>query len=224
MDRLLDRRVLVVAIVLALLAAIVGLQALGSATAPTQPVTNTGRLLGNAGFAYLGGLRVFAASVLWNRLEPQFDDFYQSKHLQDLTFLMPTLYLVQRLDPTFVQSYYNAAFILAMRGQWDEAFRVAREGVRNNPNSGLMRANYAQVLLLKDKKVNLAEAYKQAQAGIRPTMTYANADDEFESLGVFRTVFDLYGRKDLVQAVQGRLEQLKQAGAQANGFGATQTN
>ncbi len=218
MDALVSKPAIVVALVGVLLVALLGVQAVGAQTAPPQPATATGKLLGNAGFAYLGGVRVFAAAVLWNRLEPQFHEFYVNKSLDDLTFLMPSLYLIQRLDPSFVQSYYNAAFILGKRGQWDDAFRVAKEGIANNPRSGLMRANYIQLLLLQDKKANLDLAYEQAVVGVAPSATYDNIDDEYESLAVFRAVFDLQGRQDLVSAIQQRLEQLEGEGAQATGL------
>jgi tetratricopeptide (TPR) repeat protein len=219
MESVLSKPLVLVAIILVLVAALVGIQSAASASAPQQPVASTGALLGNAGFAYLGGLRVFAAALIWNRLEPQFDGYYRSKQLQEATFLMPSFYLVQKLDPTFVQAYYNAAFILAMRDQWDEAFQVARDGIANNPNSGLMRANYAQVLLLKGDRTDLPEAYKQALAGIAPDMTYGSIDDEFESLAVFRSVFGKTGRKDLEAAVLQRLDQLRAQGARGSGFG-----
>jgi tetratricopeptide (TPR) repeat protein len=219
-DSVLSRPLAVAFITIVLVAALIGIQAAATASAPAQPVASTGALLGNAGFAYLGGLRVFAAAVLWNRLEPQFDGFYKSTRLENLTFLMPNFYLVQKLNPTFVQAYYNAAFILAMRHQWDEAFQVAREGIANNPKSGLMRANYAQVLLLQDEKANLSEAYKQALVGVGPDMTYDSIDDEFESLAVFRGVFAQAGRKDLEATTLQRLDQLRAQGAQGSAFGA----
>ncbi len=219
---MLSKPVVLVAIIVALLFALVGVQGLAASVAPAQPVAKTGQLLGDAGFAYLGGLRVFGAAVLWNRLEPQFDQFYDRKQVKDLTFLMPSLYLIQRLDPQFVQSYYNAAFILGQRGQWGEALGVARDGIANNPASGLMRANYVQLLLMQDKQANLAEAYKQSLAGIGPEMTYATPDDQYESLAIFRTAFKLAGRTDLVTAIETRLAELEAAGAQPSGLGRSQ--
>jgi hypothetical protein len=220
MERLVSKPLITVVLIVALLVSLVAVQGIAHAAAPAEPVASTGRLLGSTGFAYLGGLRIFAAAVLWNRLEPQFDGYYSSERLGQLTFLMPTFYLVQRLNPQFVQAYYNAAFILGMRKQWDEAFRVAREGIANNPDSGLMRASYVQVLLMKDKKANLSEAYEQSLLGIRPNMTYDNVDDEFESLGVFRGVFAQAGNAALEAATQQRLDKLRSEGAQGNGFGA----
>lgn len=219
MDAVLNRPVAVVVVIALLLGALVGIQGVAAATAPSVSATDAGKLLGATGFAYLGGLRTFAAAVLWNRLEPQFHEFYATKSLGDMTFLLPSLYLVQRLDPNFVQAYYNAAFILAKRGQWDEAYRVAEDGIANNPTSGLMRANYVQLLLLQDKNANLDKAFAQALQGSSADATYESPDDEFESVAVFRTVFSLAGREDLVAAAQRRLDELGAAGAQATGLG-----
>jgi tetratricopeptide (TPR) repeat protein len=218
MEAFLSKPTLVVGLVAVLIAALVGVQGVATLAAPNDSVASAGRLLGDTGFAYLGGLRVFAAAVLWNRLEPQFDQFYQDKKLKDLTFLMPNLYLVQKLDPTFVQAYYNAAFILGRRGQWDEALRVAKEGIEKNPKSGLMRANYAQLLIMQDQKDNLPEAYRQALVGVGPDITYDTMDDEFESVAIFRVVFNLAGRKDLASAASRRLDALRSAGAEATGL------
>ncbi len=219
MDAVLSKPVAVVLIVVLLVGALVGVQAVAQIAAPAAAsTTDTAALLGNTSFAYLGGLRIFAAAVLWNRLEPQFDEYYRTKRLQDLTFLLPSLYLVQMLNPNYVQAYYNAAFILAKRGQWDEAFRVAREGIKNNPRSGLMRANYVQVLLMRDVTGNLNAAYDEALAGISAGMTYDTIDDEYESLGIFRNVFEKKGRSDLVAALRARQAQLRAAGAQGGGL------
>ncbi len=220
MDAVLSRPLVVVGIVVVLVAVLVGVQAVASATAPADSVASTGKLLGSTGFAYLGGLRVFVAAVMWNRLEPQFDRYYETKRLQDLTFLMPTFYLVQKLNPNFEQAYYNAAFILGMRKQWGEAFNVAKEGIANNPKSGLLRANYAQVLLLQDNRTNLSRALEQAKAGMAADTTFQNADDEFESLAIFRTVFTLAGEKGLEAVARERLDVLSAQGAQPSGFGA----
>ncbi len=62
-----------------LLVALIGGQALASATAPPGGVAATGRVIGQTSFAYLGGLRTFAAAVLWNRLEPLFDGYYHDR-------------------------------------------------------------------------------------------------------------------------------------------------
>lgn len=213
-----ERPALIAATIALLLVALLGVQYAAQSVAPPGGVSSAGRTIGQAGFAYLGGLRTFAAAALWNHLEPQFHKYYRTTKVRDLTYLLPSLYLVQKLDPQFIQAYYNASFILAQRGAWDEAYRIADQGIASNPRSGLMRANYVQLLLYQDKKANLDKALKQAVIGLGPNMVYANADDEFESLGIFRAVFRLIGRTDIVAAIDRRQAELRAAGASPTGL------
>ena len=72
----------------------------------------------------------------------------------------------------------------------DEALAIAREGIENNPTSGLLLANYAQLLLMQDKKANLPEMLKLARAGhAARTLVGRTSDDKFEGYGIFRTVY-----------------------------------
>ena len=61
-------RVVVIAVVLVVVLLLS--QGLATVTAPPGGLASTGRVLGQTGFAFLGGLRTFAAAVLWNRIEP----------------------------------------------------------------------------------------------------------------------------------------------------------
>jgi len=201
-------------VALALVAVLLAGQALASASAPTGSVTSTGRVIGQTGFAYLGGLRTFAAAVLWNRLEPIFHNYYDGRDLSDLPEFLPTMRLVQTLDPQFEQSYYNAAWFLYRRGRMDEALRIAREGIENNPRSGLLHANYVQMLLIDDKVGNIKTAYKSAAIGVGPTAEWMNADDKFEGYGIFRTVFRLVGDQATVEKINEIQAALRAQGAQ----------
>lgn len=218
MQSILESRRQVAVVAVLLVAVLLGAQFIAAQNTPASGVASTGRTIGQAGFAYLGGLRTFGAAVLWNRLEPQFHDYYAGRKLKDQTFLLPTMYIVQRLDPQFVQAYYNAAFLLAQRGSWEEAYRVAQEGIENNPRSGLMRANYVQLLLYQDKIANQDKALEQATIGLGPDIVYANPDDEFESLGVFRVPFRAAGRADVVAAIDQRQDQLRAEGGTPSGL------
>ena len=95
----------------------------------------------------------------------------------------------------------------------DDALDIARLGMKNNPGSGLMLANYAQLLLIQDKKANMPELLKLAEQAIQPEVRWANADDRFEGYGIFRTVFDLAGNQPMVDALQKAQDALKQQGA-----------
>jgi tetratricopeptide (TPR) repeat protein len=196
-----------------LLVALIGGQAIASASAPPGGVASTGRVIGQTSFAYLGGLRTFAAAVLWNRLEPLFDGYYSDRNVDEIVMFLTTMRLVQILDPQFEQAYYNASFIVARQGRMNDALDIAREGIKNNPGAGLMLANYAQLLLIQDKKANLPELLKLAEKGIQPEIRWANADDRFEGYGIFRAVFDLAGNQPMVDALQKAQDALKQQGA-----------
>jgi tetratricopeptide (TPR) repeat protein len=180
-------------VVIALLVAIMAAQALAAFSAPPGATVSTGVTLGQTGFEYLGGLRKFAAAALWNRLEPQFHEYGNGKSIDQRLDFLPTMRLVQMLDPQFEQAYYVSAFMLSRIGRMPQALQIAREGIEKNPNSGLMRANYAQILLIQDEVKNLPEALKQAKAGTVPGTKWANSEDQFEGYGIFRTVFKLAG-------------------------------
>ncbi len=175
--------------IVALLVLVVLAQTAAAAIAPTGSSAETGRLIGRAGFAYLSGIRTFAAAVLWNRLEPQFHLYYANKPLKENTQLLPTIRLVQALDPQFVQAYYNAAWIVWERGRTEEAFDIAQQGIDNNPRAGLLRASLAQLLLSEDSKTkseaHLDEAVAQADAGMAADMVWTNDADKFEGYAVF---------------------------------------
>ena len=192
-----------------LLVTLLGAQAAANASAPEGAATSTGRAIGQAGFAYLAGLRTFAAAVLWNRLDPQYHLYYRGVAFKNQIQMLPTLRIIQALDPQFQQAYYNAAFILAERGDFTEAISVAEEGVRNNPNAGLMRANLVQVLIMQDKVKNLARALEVARVGIGPNMKFNNLDDEFESYVSFRTPFQIAKDTATVAAINRKLAELR---------------
>jgi hypothetical protein len=200
----------------ALVLAILGAQALAAFSAPPGSTASTGATLGQTGFEYLGGVRKFAAAALWNRLEPQFHEYSNGQSIDQRLDFLPTMRLVQMLDPQFEQAYYVSAYVLSRYGRKATALEVARDGIANNPKSGLMRANFAQLLLIQDKVGNLPEALVQAEAGSQPDMTWATPDDQFEGYGIFRTVFNLAGRPADAQRMTDAQQKL---GGQGAGLG-----
>ncbi len=205
-----------VLVAVVLLVAILGAQALAAFSAPRGASVSTGATLGRTGFEYLGGLRKFAAAALWNRLEPQFHEYGNGKSIDQRLEFLPTMRLVQMLDPQFEQAYYVSAFMLSRIGRMPQALEIAREGIEKNPKSGLMRANYAQILIIEDEVKNLPEALKQAEAGTAPGTTWANSDDQFEGYGIFRAVFKLAGDE---AAAQKMTEVQKRLSVQDEGLG-----
>ena len=216
MRSLADNPVLRWVIVFALLfAVLLGAQAVGAATAPPGGVTSTGRLLGQTSFAYLGGLRTFAAAMLWNSIDPEFHEYESVHKTLDETYIvfLPTVHLVLALDPRFEQGYYTASFFLARMGHVDKGVALAQDGIRNIPTSGLLRSNYIQLLRMQDKVGNRPEMLRQAKLGLAPTIQFANVDDEFEALGVFRSVFTEIGDTATAAAIKSRQLVLKSQGA-----------
>ncbi len=214
MSGLSSRPGVVISIAVALLLVVlIGGQALAATTAPPGGVASTGRIIGQTSFAYLGGLRTFAAAVLWNRLDPLFDGYYHDRNVDEIVMFLPTMRLVQILDPQFEQSYYNSSFIVSRQGKMDEALDIAREGVKNNPGRGLMLANYAQLLMIQDKKANLPELVRLAEQGVKPETQWANIDDQFEGYGIFRTVFGLAGNQQMVASLQAAQDAMREQGA-----------
>jgi tetratricopeptide (TPR) repeat protein len=206
---------------LLLVCLLVGAQALAASSAPAGGVASTGRLMGQTSFAYLGGIRTFAAAVLWNRLDPLFHDYYSANFDKDFVVFLPTIRMVLALDPQFEQGYYSASYYLAKSGlanhnkaRFDQGLELAREGIFNNPNSGILRSNYIQVLQMQDPVANQAEMLKQAKIGLGPNITFANIDDEFEALGVYRIIFEKAGDLQTATILKRIQNQLETQGAQ----------
>lgn len=197
---------------LLLMGLLLSAQAMGAATAPPGGVASTGRVIGQTGFAYLGGLRTFGAAVLWNRLEPIFDGYYHSFDEKFAVFL-PTMRLVLMLDPQFQQAYYVTSYWLLRNGRVPDAIQVAEDGLKNNPTSGLMRANLAEMLFIAGQGQVTPRLLKIAAEGIGPGVQWANSDDQFEGYGIFRAVFNKAGDKRIVEAIKQAQERLQSAGA-----------
>ena len=107
-------------------------------------------MLGQTGFAYLGGLRTFAAAVLWNRIEPVFHTYYGGVPLDEQTYMIPTLRLVVALNPQFTQAYYISSYMVYKHSP-AEGIALAEEGLARNPDSGILHANLAQLLFIDDR-------------------------------------------------------------------------
>ena len=190
----------VVALLLAV--ALLGVQAGADALAPAAG-EGQGAILGRAGFAYVTTFRRFAAAVLWNRMEPQFHEFYGDAALKDMTFVLPNTRMVVALDPQLVEPYYVTPFILLERGRTDEAFALAAEGVRNNPDSGRLHASYAQMLQIGGR---LDEAVKEADAAMEAT--WAGAAQAHDGLAMVRGVYQAAGETAKERAVVAELERI----------------
>ena len=192
------------------LCVLTGAQALATASEPPVAQLSQSKGVGQAGFAYLGGIRLFLAGVLYSRLDPQWHQ-YGAADIKNRLDLLPSIRLIQALNPQMEQSYYYVSYVLMVRGRTADAFALAKEGIANNPQSGLLRANYVQLLMEQDKKKNLPLMLEQTKLGLGPDIRYSSADDEFEAYGIFRTVFQLAGDKAMAKSISNAQQQLKQA-------------
>lgn len=200
-------------------AVIVGAQALANASAPPVQQMSQSTIIGQTGFAYLGGLRLMISGMLWGRLDAQFHQYQSDKAIQDRLDLLPSIRLVQLLNPQLEQPYYYASYVLALRGDMPAALALARDGIANNPTSGLLRSNYIQLLTVQDKTKNLPLMLEQVRLGLRPNTTFNSAADQFEAYGVFRSVFLLAGDKAGVKEMddaQKLIDQATPGGAQSS--------
>jgi hypothetical protein len=190
----------VLAIVLALVL-VLGGQALADVAAPDVPNgALTGQAMGRAGFAYLTGLRQFAAALLWNRLEPQMHAYYGGDiGLGKMTFMLPNIKAIVTLDPQFVEAYYVAPEILIESGQQpgvtpnEAAVRLqtgldlAREGAENNPKSGIALSSYAELLFTRGKDLQAALPY--ALAALRPDVVWRTDEEQWDECAALRDIF-----------------------------------
>jgi hypothetical protein len=195
------------------IAVIIGAQGLATAYAPPVSQSSQGAVIGQAGFAYLGGLRMMGAGLLWGRLDAQFHQYGSGAPIQDRLDLLPSIRMVQLLNPQLELPYYYTSYMLYLRGDMRGALSLALEGIRNNPTSGLLRANYTQLLMIQDKRKNLPLMLQQSKIGLSSAATYNSIDDQYQSFAIFRTVYKLAGDTTMVNAINDVLAKMQSQGA-----------
>jgi hypothetical protein len=195
---------------------IVGAQGLASASAPPVTQLSQTKVLGQTGFAYLAGLRLVAAGLLNRNLEIQFHQFGKAGSIKDRVDLIPATRMIQLLNPQLEQPYYYVSFVLAMRGDWKGAISLAEEGIRNNPTSGLLRANYVQMLVIQDRTRNLPMAVAQMRYTLSRPTTYSSVQDQYESYGIFRGLCLMIGDTKTDAMLAAEQERLSKAGGVVN--------
>jgi len=174
------RTATVFALVLVFLAVALGGQAVGDAAVQSAEKGSVTQSAGRAGFAYLTGLRTYAAAVLWNSIDPIMDTYFRGKPFDENRFMLPIISAVVALDPHFTQAYSVGTWIIARNGKLQPALDLARRGVENNPNSGTCRVAYAQLLQTMDK--DLPAAHKQAAAALGDHVTWDGTQDASDGL------------------------------------------
>jgi hypothetical protein len=184
---------------------VLGGQSLADAAAPSVPNgAQTGQAVGRAGFAYLTGLRQFAAALLWNRLDPQMHEYYGGHiGLGHMTFMLPNVKVITLLDPQFIEGYYVAPVILIESGtlpgtspqeaktRLESGLALAKEGVTNNPNSGILLESYAQLLWTEGKDLKAAVPYAERAMG--KGIVWRTDEEQWDALSVLRDLFKKAG-------------------------------
>lgn len=173
---------------------------------------STQAVLGKAGFAYLGGLRTFVAALLWNRLDPQSDGYYSGQSVEQQTFMLPTLRVVTWLDPQFVQAYYIAQWITARDKHLDQSLALTREGLANNPKSGLLMATYAQLLQLFAHDQKAAALW--AERALAPGIQWRDDTEKFDSYVLIQAILKASGDTAGYEAAHAEWKRLKDEGTQ----------
>jgi hypothetical protein len=151
------------------------------------------------------------AALLWNRLDPQFHEYYGGDVVRSL-YMLPSIRLVTWLDPQFVQAYYVAQWVVARNGHVPEALALTREGIAANPRSGLLRASYAQMMLLFAN--DRVAAHSWAVRTLASDALWADADEEFQGYATIRDVLRITGDKAAYQKATAVWQKLKDAGHQ----------
>lgn len=197
-----------VALVLAaaFFALIVGGQAVGEVAMPSSDRLATARLMGRAGWSYLGGLRTFAAAVMWNRIEPIFHSYYENVPLEEQRYMLPWVAFVTALDPTLLDPWYVGSWIVAKNGKVDEGIELARKGMEANPESGLLAASYAQMLFLFRHDAEAALPY--AQRALEPQMTWRSLEEQFEGYAFVRDILRANGLEGQARWVEAQMQEL----------------
>lgn len=206
MDALMRRPALVLVSVAVLLVLVLAGQSLADTLLADASFTTTGEAMGRAGFAYLTGIRTFAAAVIWNRIDPIYHEYYGDLPLSDQTQSLPMIKLVTLLAPDFEDAYSVGAWIVVQRGLVDEGIELAKQGVENNPASGILRTNYAQILwaFADDQE----EALKQADIAFSEEVVWRDLFEQHNSYAILRTLFKDNGEIEKSEAVMAEIERL----------------
>lgn len=201
-----QRRIVPALVIVCLLAALLAGQALADRVAPSG-YADTGEVLGRTSFAYLTVLRTFAAAALWNRLDPQFHEYYEGS-LDQASFAIPTMRIVTWLDPQMVEAYYTGPWIVRRLGNNDEALDFALEGVERNPRAGILWAQLAQMYFIDG---DTETAYDYARRGMGDVY-WRSDSDQFEGYGILHAVFVDAGDLELAAAAEAVLLRLEVQG------------
>ena len=194
------RRVAAAAVCLVLA---LGGQAVADAQVTDASGADTNRAVGRAASAYLGGLKTFAAAVLWNRIDPVFHEYYHDIPLEEQRYMLSTIAAVTALDPHLVQPYYVGSWILVTNDRLTEGAAMAERGVERNPTSGILIMNLAQLRMLYLDDVDGAAVI--AERALSPDVWWTDVVEQHNAYPILGSIFRAAGRDDLDAVVQAEL-------------------
>lgn len=181
-------------------------QYVGDRAVGTRSSTATVDAIGRASTSYLTGIRTYAAAVLWNRIDPVMHGYYAAASLEEQTYMLSTVALVEWLDPLYPQAYYVGAWILVRNGKVAEGMTMARQGVERIPDSGMCRASYAQLLLLESK--DLPAAVEQAKIALGPSIQWTDASEQLDSYASIEQILRQAGDVALADQVRETIDRI----------------
>ncbi|MDY0341503.1 MAG: hypothetical protein RBS17_09885 [Coriobacteriia bacterium] len=182
---------------------LLGGQSLTDASVGEFGRTDTGQLLGGATSSYLTGIKRFVAAGLWNRMHPIFHNYYEGVGVSSQLHMLPTIAMVQMLDPQLVQPYYIGAWMLARNDRLEEAITMAEGGIYVNPDAGILYVNLAQLKYLDAH--DLDGAVEVGEKVLEREMWWTDFTEEYNAYPALRAIFVAAERDDLVQVVDVKL-------------------
>jgi hypothetical protein len=169
---------------------VIAAQLLAGLTPVAADGLDTGRTLGQAGFVYLTGFRSTLAYLLWSRVDAVGDKYYANIDVSTMKYLLPTARIVTWLDPHYVDPYYVAQWVVARQGNPKLSLQMTKEALDSNPDSGLMRSSYAQLLVLY---FGGKGAYDWALKTVAPDAKWLDVTEKFGGWAIARDVFKSVG-------------------------------
>ena len=207
---------LIVAVALCL-GLLLGGQAVADALVPQASAADTDQAVGRAASAYLSGVRTFAAAILWNRLDILHHGYYRNVGLAEQRYLLSSVAMVQALDPHAVQSYYVGSWVLIQNERVADGMDMARRGVENNPNAGILLMNYAQFLMLYADDLDAAVIVAEDALVRKDELEWTDITEEHNAWPIIAAIFRAAGRDDLDALVQEELERIDEEAGDAIG-------
>ena len=196
----------IVAALLVCVLLVLGGQALTDTASADMGTADAGELIGGTTSSYLTGIKRFAAAALWNRMDPVFHNYYSGVSLDDQLYMLPTIAMVQALDPHLVQPYYIGAWMLVRNDRAEDGIAMAERGLEYNPEAGVLYVNLAQILSLYSDDVD--QAVEIGERVLDPNMQWTDPVEMHNGYAAVGAVFRQAGRDDLDARIQEAMAQL----------------